>query len=322
MGELLNEVNETLKNYYYNVEEDSSFSNAQILFKKAKKRFPNLKLTDVKEWLNSQDVHQISKRPKRVRTNPIVSKTIDHIWQADLVEIKNFKENDNIKYLLVCIDNLSKFLWVRKLVNKKKETILTAFDDIISRSGSKPHILSTDSGSEFRNFLFKNYCKDRKIHQFMVKAPRKAYLAERVIQTIEGKIQKYLLFHDNLRFIDVIDKIVLNYNNTRHSRTHFKPIDVTHLNEREVFQHLYKKRHEMEAQLFEVGDRVRVSERYFFPDLTKVVNKKLLKKFSREIYIVDKIIFTSPRYRYLVRDIEGNLLDYSFYADELIKVPK
>ena len=42
------------------------------------------------------------------------------------------KGNDGVNYLLVVIDVLSKYLWVRPMKNKTSRSLLEAFDSILS----------------------------------------------------------------------------------------------------------------------------------------------------------------------------------------------
>ena len=57
-------------------------------------------------------------------------------------------ENDGYRYLLVCIDVFSKFLWVIPLKTKTGPALVTAFK-IILESGRKPQKIQTDQGTEF-----------------------------------------------------------------------------------------------------------------------------------------------------------------------------
>ena len=46
----------------------------------------------------------------------VISKLVDEIWAADLVEMQKFsKWNKGIKYLLMFIDVISKYGWIKPL---------------------------------------------------------------------------------------------------------------------------------------------------------------------------------------------------------------
>ncbi len=52
-------------------------------------------------------------------------------FQADLVDMSAYsKENDNINFLLTCIDVFSKYAWARLLKNKTGLEVTKAFESI------------------------------------------------------------------------------------------------------------------------------------------------------------------------------------------------
>ena len=54
----------------------------------------------------------------------------------------------------------------------------------------------------------------------------KSIFGERFIRTLKNKIYKYLTSISKNVYIDKIDNIVSKYNNTYHSTTKIKPVDV------------------------------------------------------------------------------------------------
>ena len=83
----------------------------------------------------------------------VISNGIDELWAAEMQKFS--KWNKGIKYLLMVIDVFSKYGWIRRLKDKKTETVSKAFDDIF-KSKRKPQMLWTDKGSEF----ISKHCKD------------------------------------------------------------------------------------------------------------------------------------------------------------------
>ena len=97
----------------------------------------------------------------------MVSNGIDDIWGADLVEMQKFsKWSKGIKYLLMVIDVLSKYGWIRGLKDKKTETVSKAFDEIVKSSKRKPQMLWTDKGSEYIRKHFKEFLKSAGIQLY------------------------------------------------------------------------------------------------------------------------------------------------------------
>ena len=107
---------------------------------------------------------------------------IDSLWEADLAFAQDVvKENDGVNYLLVVIDVLSKYVWVRLRKNKTACSLLEAFDSILSE-GRKPEKLRTDKGTEFVNKSYKQYLKKKGIQFYTANNEPKASVVERVNQ--------------------------------------------------------------------------------------------------------------------------------------------
>ena len=205
------------------------------------------------------------------------------------------------------------------MANKRKETVAEAFENIMDSLDRIPYILGCDFGKEFNNNTFKNYLEQQDINLYMMYAPDKATIVERYNATLKSILYKYLFFRDSSRFIDIIFQIVDNYNNSVHSATKFKPIDVNIDNQRQVFQNLYKYKYRpQEQQKFFDGDHVLIPF-YINKDPTKMEARFRRTRYKPEIHTVDKVLYRSPRFKYIVRDNEGHLLRNSFYSDQLVK---
>lgn len=317
MDEILNNL---LENYYYNIDETPSYRNIDVLHNELRQQHPNIKRDQLKTWYESQLTPLVYKplRHKYLK-NPIVSKTIDHLWNADLVEIALPQYNDGYRYLLTVVDNLSKYGWLRKLKDKKQASIVREFNNILEESGRIPELLGTDYGSEFISNSFKELLRQKDIRIYYMEAPFKATLVERLNGTLKEIIKRYLFRHDTNKFIDIVDKVIYNYNHTIHSRTKFKPIDVNVNNQRLVYQNLYRSRYkELEKQKFYVGDRVLIPD-YIHRDPTKMKFKFRKLRYKPEIYTIHEVLFTSPRYKYVVSEPDGKLIRNSFYSSQLVK---
>jgi hypothetical protein len=140
-----------LQSTYFNIKNKSSFSGVQKLFEEVHSKYPQITKKIVEKWLRKQKSYALH-RPiiRKFQRNPIVVSKIDEQWQIDLADISNLSRfNNNIKYLLFCVDVLSKFLWVKPLLDKKSDTIKKAFQTILKESRRKPSFVFTDAGSIF-----------------------------------------------------------------------------------------------------------------------------------------------------------------------------
>ena len=94
----------------------------------------------------------------------------DEQWSADLIDMSNIKaQNDNITFILVIVDVFSKFAWLQPLLNKKAETVKSAFLKVLEQ-GRKLQRLWVDAGSEFQNKLLKKYFLENDIHMFIARS--------------------------------------------------------------------------------------------------------------------------------------------------------
>ena len=98
-----------------------------------------------------------SKSPnKNYKTNKTIIKSIDDTWSSDLLDMNDYgpKNNRGYRYILVVVDNFSKFGWTITLKNKYAQSITDAFSQIITTSRRKPNLLETDDGKEYLNKNF------------------------------------------------------------------------------------------------------------------------------------------------------------------------
>ena len=83
-----------------------------------------------------------------------------------------------------------------------------------------------DTGSEFYNSSFKKWLKDNDIEMYSIHNEGKSVVAERFIRTLKTKIYKYMTSVSKNVYIDKLDDIVHEYNNTYHRTFKMKPVDV------------------------------------------------------------------------------------------------
>ena len=137
------------------------------------------------------------------------------------------KFNKGFRFLLCVIYIFSKYAWVVPLKDKKGVTITNAFQKILKESNRhKPNKIWVDKGSEFYNNSFKKWLKDNNIEMYSIHNEGKSVVAERFIRTLKTKIYKYMTSISKNEYIDKLDDIVNEYNNTYHRRIKMKPVNV------------------------------------------------------------------------------------------------
>jgi len=271
---------------------------------------PQYDKNKIKEVIENTSSNQIYKKPK-----PIYAKITSppYYWQCDLMffEPSNLYKNKNNGYaiLLVMIENNSRFVIIKPIKNKTKESIHTSLEDIISKLQNKIKNISFDNGSEFNNKLVKQLLTDNNItFQYYDKTQDRnnMMMVERIIRTIREKIEKYMIEHNTKRYIDDLDNLVYNYNNTKHSQTKSKPFDLFF--DEKKLDNIHKEDIESNIDLlkklaeFQNGDIVRIKRK------TKNFNKG--QTFSKTTH---KVI-GQEGYRILLDN------DKKYTINELIKV--
>ena len=163
--------------------------------------------------------------------------------------------NKGIRFLLYVIDIFSKYAWVVPLKDKRGVSIVTAFQSILKQSNREPNKIWVDKGSEFYNASFKKWLEDNDIVMYSTHNEGKSVVAERFIRTLKNKIYKHMTLMSKNGYIDKLDDIVDEYNNTYHNTITMNLIDVkdnTYINnDREVNN---------KGPKFKVGDHVTISK--------------------------------------------------------------
>ena len=176
----------------------------------------------------------------------------DNIWSADLADMQLInKFNKGFRFLLCVIDILSKYAWVVPLKDKKGISIVNAFQSILKKSSRKPWI---DKGSEFYNNSLTKCLQNNDTVMYSTHNEGKSVVAERFIRTLKNKIYKYMTSMSKNVYIDKLDNIVNEYNNTYHRTIKRNLIDVKDY----TYINTGKEANDKDPK-FKVGDHVRIS---------------------------------------------------------------
>ena len=170
------------------------------------------------------------------------------------------KFNKEFRFLLRVIDIFSKYAWVVPLKDKKGISIVNGLQKILDKSEHKPNEIWVDKGNEFYNNSFKKWLKDNDIEICSIHNKGKSVVAERFIRTSKNKIYKYMTLISKNFYIDKLDDIVNEYNNTYHRTIKMKPVDVknnTYINSMTLNS---GKEVNYKDPKFKIGDHVRISK--------------------------------------------------------------
>ena len=239
---------------------------------------------------------------------------IDSQWKADLVDLQSLSQwNRGYKYLLTCIDVLSKFAWVVPLKTKTGKELVAAFKEIF-RQGRKPEMLHTDAGTEFKNRAFQTFLKEENVHFFVTYNETKAQVVERVNRTHKQLMWRMFTTTSSYHYLDKLDCLVNgNYNQSIHRSIKMKPANVNESNEHAVWRTLYGKQSAPTKYKFKVGDQVKISKH------KRTFQKGYLPSWTEETFtIAQRIPRDPPVYR--LKEADGDFIQGTFYEPELQKV--
>ena len=226
-------------------------------------------------------------------TNKTIVKSIDDTWSADLLDLIDYgvKNNRGYRYVLVCVDNFSKYGWTIPIKNKYATTIKEALEQIITTSKRKPNLIETDDGKEFANKIFETYLKSQNIKRYSRYTSKGAVFAERFNRTIRNLLKKPVFENGDANWIDILDSIINKYNNTIHSSTKMTPIKASKItNQKKVLNNLQDKRKKQKPK-FKLGDLVRTA------DIDKTFPKGDTTNWSNKLYMKTEVIHeTIPSY--------------------------
>ena len=236
-----------------------------------------------------------SKPPKK---NYVTNKTdvyhIDDIWSLDILDLKDYgpENNRGYRYVLVIIDNFSKFGWTIPLKNKNAQTIKDSFENILMNSKRKPNLIESDRGKEFYNNIFQDFLIKNNIKLYSRNTSIGAVFAERFNRTIRDLLKRPVFEKGDGNWIDVLSAITKQYNNRIHSSTKLSPKDASlKKNEEFVYKNLLDKRKKVKPK-FQINDLVRVA------DLKKTFSKSDTTNWSYKLYKIKEIINdTIPAYK-------------------------
>ena len=115
--------------------------------------------------------------------------------------------------------------------------------------------------------------------------------------------------------MDVLDEMVMQYNNTEHSSIKTKPVEASEKkNENKVWLNLYDDRiYDQEIKpKFRVDDKVRITKK------KGLFEKGYTPRWSEEVFTVSAVQYTDP-ITYKIADLNGEEIQGTFYGEELQK---
>lgn len=252
-------MNELLSEIYY---KPGFFSNTKELYKKAKEKDSTITLSEVKDWLDKQQIHQLTKqtiksnKPKYGHFNVTQP---NYLHQMDILYLPKDKKGYN--YALTLIDTATRYKAAQPL--KKKTALLTAqaIEKIYDTTPLKfPKQLNIDKGSEFKREVLELYTKhNTKINTSETGFHKATAMVERFNRTLAERLFKQI-HHKEIEtnkvvkdWVDILQPTVDQLNDEVSRYINMSP------NEAIKLESVPQKKHDdkHEKNIFKIGDTVR-----------------------------------------------------------------
>lgn len=244
---------------------------------------------------------------------PTLMRGINDTLQADLVEmIPHAKKNKNMKYILIVINIFSKKAYARALKNKSGPEVTRAMQSILTSLHHPIKNLHVDNGKEFYNATMKQMLQQRNINMYSTYSTMKAAIAERFNRTLKNKMWKQFSLRGSFKWIDILQSLISEYNNTKHRVIKMKPNEVNENNEQHLLNTVYHKQHinSIVKSKFKIGDSVRISK------YKHIFEKGYTPNWTTEVFKIKTVQHTVP-ITYLLIDLNGRDIKGTVYAEEL-----
>ena len=249
---------------------------------------------------------------RKIARFKVIVYDINEIWSIDLAYVdKLAKHNKDIKYLLVAVDCMSRYLRVQPLKSKYATTTAEAFNQMIKTE--KPKKVWVDKGTEFKG-SFKTLCEKKGIKTYTTESEKKSAFAERNIRSLKSLIYKYLEEKWTYSYIDKLQDFVNTINSRTNRVIKLAPNKVT----KKDVPRLISLRAEQSLKLVRrpklyVGDFVRIAK------IDIPFRKGYKQSFTDEVFEIFDIPTRNPP-TYNLIDADREPIEGKFYEPELIRV--
>ncbi|KAL3092184.1 hypothetical protein niasHT_026736 [Heterodera trifolii] len=293
---------------YKDLSSPVAFTSVEPLLKEARKNQPKINRIDVQNYLATQRTYTLHRQAKRrYRRLPTLAPGLHTEWQADLAIFDRLgKQNRGYKYLLVCIDTLSRQVFVEPVKTKTSANMINAFKHIFKRSKYIPWKVLTDQGKEFTARAVQQFFRTKDVEHFcMLTSPQfHAGMAERANRSIKERLYRYFTEQNTYKWIGVVQDIVCAINHSQNSSIGMRPVDVNFKNAEALRQKLHDAAENVVRRQpkYRVGDRVRI-EKY-----KHVFQKGYLPRFSNELFTVAEVHSERSPVVYRLRDDNNEII--------------
>lgn len=269
--------------------DENNFPGYGKLLKLVKKVKANVTGEMIQKFLDKQVTEQLFTTQKNKSAGGhLVSFARNEVWQIDLYDIHTWeKKNDHINFIFSAIDIFTRKLWIEPCETKSKEDVTEALMKIVLRAGDTPQIIMSDNESAFKSDTFNNFLTKHEIALDMnvVNDHNALGIIDNMAKRLKKTLGIYRIKYNNPRWLDYINKIVRNYNNSEHVALDDLTPDEAYSGKHddELFSiNLEKSSKNKTVSDLEIGDKVRLK-------IDNIFKKSDTPNWSIETYKVIKI---------------------------------
>lgn len=285
----------------------------------------------VKSILSHNKVYTLKRRERKVKHYvPIYAYTARELLQIDLIEVRYMSRyNGGVHYLMMIYDTATKFAWCIPLKNKKGETVSRELDNFLKDLEKPVKRVLLDRGTEFTGNLSQKIFNKYNIKVTHPSPGKHASGVERLNQTFQNILYKFLSNRKKVRYIDHLQDLMAIYNSRRHRIIKMSP-EEAELNE---------NANSLATTLFEYysknilrGKKKQKSSKLFVNDLVHVkLDRKTFTRgyqdhYSKELYKIHSIDISKHIPLYSLKSVQSgddndeNVLPTKYYEEDLLKV--
>jgi hypothetical protein len=255
----------------------------------------------VEYFMEYKGLAQQFKKPAQREISPILTRRPNDQMQIDFIDLhRDYWENNDNRYILTAIDHFSKKAWAFALKSRDSMEAVLAMRKLFD-SGVRPRTLHADGefGYPVWQQLYARYEPKILYLRSQPYFPQANGCIERFNRTLKTAIKLLQVQYGQRLYLDVLDQIVDNYNNTIHSSHKMTPNEVYYGTPDVIERALVNATKYRASKIFrgstqntdvEPGDRVRLS---VTTDSKERMNRIFKKKgydvqFTPKIYTITK----------------------------------
>jgi ribosomal protein L21E len=280
---------DSIINKYYN---NYNFPSLDRLYKILKDNDENVSRKDVQKFLNKQYEYEMLKvkQKKKKKFGHITAFSYQQFAQMDIFDLSKYStRNKNYKYILAVIDVFSRKVFARPMKKKDTEDVLINLTSIFEENKYMPRMLTTDTDKAFMSNKFQQFLNRYGIiHDDVIAENDHIALGiiDRFALTLKVIFNKLFLKNNNSDWINNLDNVIDQYNNTPHSSLNrLKPNEA--INEHYHYDigsiNISKAENTNLKSTFKIGDKVRIR-------INNIFKKGSEPRYTDKIYTVIDVI--------------------------------